>query len=392
MTKAIPELYRRTEALRIEYAEKLSHELAERHRKLDQGAARKSGTSIAEARREWLEQTDDRKTRRARSNATREFERFTCEELRVSTFDDLRQAHIAKYRSHIGKRSDLERSTRNRWMSSVSLFIKWAIANEYVPFLTAEAVQATLPRFKLPNRPKLPHEHSEIRTVFAAALRHDEAVIDGEAKLQPCFAMPLVVGVMLGCMRIEESTLIVGSDFNDKALLDGKRVGRIDVRAEVAKGSEPRQIYLDHTPLGARYFRLCKAARTPDEPLLGVPNYWQACKIMQAMRDRFGAPKTFTWKKWRRTGDCYLVSAPNIFGSAAHIQASERLGHRLTTMQQYYSGAIVGLSKDATTLEQALGVEDLIRNACESFPASAARGAAADGDRAVRSSTRSATV
>jgi integrase len=304
--------------------------------------------------------------------------------LKVTSFDDLRQAHVAKYRSHVGLKSELERSTRNRWMSGVSLFLGWAIPNQYVPFLTTEAVRAALPRYKLANRPLRAHEHAEIRTIFEAAERHDEAVLADEEGVQPYLAMPLVIGTMFGCMRIEEATLIVGSDFQDKAVLDGKRVGRIDIRPDVGKGGEPREIYLDHTPLGARYFRLCKSARKPDEPLLGVPKYWMAAKVMQDMRNHFGAPPSFTWQKWRRTSDCYLCSAPHIFGAAAHIQASERLGHKLTTMQMYYTRAVAGISKDATTLEQALGVEDLLNRACASFamlPASAALEVVGDIDR-----------
>ena len=75
---------------------------------------------------------------------------------------------------------------------------------------------------------------------------------------------------------------------------------------------------------------------------------------------RFGAPE-FTWQDLRRTCGTYLTCAPGIYGAASDYLSSERLGHSLAVAKKHYLRAVTDVPRDARTLEDGLGIDDLLQ-------------------------------
>jgi hypothetical protein len=95
---------------------------------------------------------------------------------------------------------------------------------------------------------------------------------------------------------------------------------------------------------------------------------------MQRLRDDYGAPSNFTWQLLRKTCDTYLNCAPGIYGARAALFASAQLdgssfaemmnsarqGHTKEVARAFYIKIVKGIPKNATTLETAMRIDDVI--------------------------------
>lgn len=102
--------------------------------------------------------------------------------------------------------------------------------------------------------------------------------------------------------------------------------------------------------------------------------------VIDAARKRlvgvdFGAP-ALDWQVLRVTCASYLVNAPGIYGAAAVFLASRCLGHSTTVADRHYRGIVKGIPASATTLEEAMGLADLLLKIAPAAAASEAPGAA----------------
>lgn len=70
----------------------------------------------------------------------------------------------------------------------------------------------------------------------------------------------------------------------------------------------------------------------------------------------YGEPKGWTWQTLRRTCGTFLTCAPGIFGAASAYRSARQLGHSVAIAERHYVG-VVKVPKEATTLEEAMGVE-----------------------------------
>ena len=363
--RLIPLEWRGTPELRQEYAARKAERIEERKRELARGATPKTGTAIAEARRQWLETTLHAGTRKMHRNGTTAFEAWTTEH-GVLVFDDLRKGHLAAFRDHLPS-VGVGASTRNRWLINTGAFLKWAIGHEYVPFVSPEHIKQTFTRWPTSKEEIVPYTPRELRKIFEAAERHDRDLLAPQTgpgrKRKPIPITPLITLVTLSGMRREEAVELRREDFDPNAQVQGRRVvGAIKVRSEIAKGGEARTIKLDYSPALAGYLRALQLATTKGERLCGII-YSQAGVAMDRLQNAYGVP-FFTWQRLRQTASCFLTSAPNIFGSAAHIQSARRLGHSLKVADQYYLEAVEGLDEHARTLEAAMGVTDTLTRVC----------------------------
>jgi integrase len=75
--------------------------------------------------------------------------------------------------------------------------------------------------------------------------------------------------------------------------------------------------------------------------------------------ESFGAP-TFTWHDLRRTCGTFLTCAPSIYGGASAFLSAKRLGHSVAVSEKHYAGNLNNISVDASTLEEAMGIADLL--------------------------------
>lgn len=71
------------------------------------------------------------------------------------------------------------------------------------------------------------------------------------------------------------------------------------------------------------------------------------------------ARKHLTWQLLRSTCSTYLTNAPSIAGAAAVFVSAKRCGHSVMVAKKHYAG-LVSVSREARTLEAAMGIEGLV--------------------------------
>jgi len=82
-----------------------------------------------------------------------------------------------------------------------------------------------------------------------------------------------------------------------------------------------------------------------------------------ALAHRHGAPVELTWRLLRHTCATYLTCAPGIYGAASAYMSARQLGHSVGVAQRHYLGLVRGIPREATTLEEAMGIHDLLDHA-----------------------------
>jgi hypothetical protein len=233
----------------------------------------------------------------------------------------------------------------------------------YCPQLT-EAYPKALKKFREAKSPPKPLQRGDVRKTFEAAARHDA----GEAsRFGPILPM-IVVSTLLGTRR-SESVQLDWTHFRADAVDEsGRTVGAVVVPASISKTKTERTIFLDYTPGLHDYLIRLKLATGAKGTITGV-TYHQAGRAQPRLRKVYGAARDFSWQRLRITSSTFLTSAPSIFGSASHSQSAARLGHSWKTAETFYAKSVAGISGDAKTLEDALGIADLVKSACDAVQA-----------------------
>lgn len=374
--ETIPIEWRESEDLQIKFCEKRARELNEERRRIALGLALPEKVTVRAAIEEWLDTYPDQNTRTTYAEGTGRFERWMTAN-GVSTLDVVIGRHLVKFRNSLPS-EEVANTTRNKWLRSVGTFLQWGIAMDYCPHL-AEDYKTALKKFREPKSPPKPLQHTVVRKAFEAVERHDADVFrmtrhekvggrrrqrGATPKYDPMMPM-LMVTTLLGTRR-SEGVRLDWSHFKPDAVDEsGNVVGAMVVPAEVSKTKTERMIFLDYSPGLRDYLIRLKLATGGKGSIVSI-SYDQAAKALPRLRSVYGAPIEFSWQAMRVTGSSYLTSSPAIFGSASHSQSAARLGHSWKTAERYYAKSLVGIARDATTLEAALGIEDLVKRACQS--------------------------
>ena len=273
---------------------------------------------------------------------------------------------------------DREKTTLNKFLRATGTFFMWAIRKRYCPKLKAEELDA-LEKWKANIENPVPLDPPQVRAIFEAVGRHDQAVYKltrsekiggrrrrrGSTPRYPSL-MPMLMLTALAGLRKKEATELTWAHYRKDALdAAGRKVGEITVPAHISKTKRARTIPLDHSPALRRYLNKRLLATGGEGTLTGI-TYEQASKALRRVREVYGAPREFDWQTMRVTASSYLTSARNIFGASAHALSAARLGHTWAVAENFYAAPIAGIAGDATTLEAALQIEDLVKRACDS--------------------------
>ncbi|MCC6572872.1 MAG: tyrosine-type recombinase/integrase [Planctomycetes bacterium] len=253
------------------------------------------------------------------------------------------------------------------------------------PALHSDSIKDSL-RFVKWQKP-LPHfvEASEIRTLLAAALRHDNSTFDfarrGKVRQASPHSRPPVAPMIA-------VALLSGMRFGELQHLTWEQVKADEIRLDATdtKTGHGRKIDLAPTPALSELFSRLKLQAgecpfvfgTASKDNRGRVHYAPVRRtLVEAERKRlwqeFGAPR-FTWHDLRRTCGTFLCCAPSIFGAASAFLAAKRLGHSVKVSERHYLGQ-VKVAPDARTLEDAFGCADVFKKLCG--PASASNPLAA---------------
>jgi integrase len=201
----------------------------------------------------------------------------------------------------------------------------------------------------------------QISELLAAAERHDAETfaLTREGKKDAPRYVPIsgfVRFLLLTGMRLSEGLNLLWRDVDIEAL-------EIRLEHSATKTGHGRVVALDCCPSLVAELGRMKAAVGEDAESQPV---WQSLtrELCESTRKRlirdYAAP-VFTWHDLRRTCGTFLTCAPSIYGGASAFLSAKRLGHSVQVAEAHYAGALNGIDREAHTLEQAMGLEPLLK-------------------------------
>lgn len=331
----------------------------------------------------------------------------------IASTDDVDEHNLAAFRAWItgarrnepvagerrGSRAAGERPLSkvsiNSYLKSVKAALNQLRSVGLLPKIHSEEVLSkALKRVKEDKHEPVVLRAAEVRSLVLACMRHDEARFertrDENAGRLPLGSTeryhaitPFVVFLLLTGCRLNEALSLTWDRVDLDAPDDhGRPIGRVRVTADASKTHEFRSVDLDVCPTlrtllralrertgghGRVFPEITEAVAKASVRRLTAPIPEQITSTEKRSRGqrtpppRFGAP-AFGWHTLRRTCGTFLVCAPGIYGSASVYLAAKRLGHSVEVAEKHYLNVVRGIDPTHRTLEDALGIEELVRD------------------------------
>jgi integrase len=385
------------ETIRREWAIKKSQSLRARKAELASGAPLKNYTAIAGAIEKYLAKCAamhrPATVRAYRKAAKKLLEWIKKTGLQYS--EQLTLPCLSQFYSHLvsqpkrvpvkgGRKGAKRISTEKRSASGINsdLTSIKAMLNDWrrfglVPKLSRDDIHDALRPLPTDKpRPKF-LKIKEIRQLLESCLRHDSATFKmtrvekqngGDTGNSPRHDPigQLVLFVLLSGCRIGEARTLRWSAVDLEAQA-GK--GEYILESTATKTREERAVFLAVTPILKVQLQQQLALKgDKDEYVFGgkAPySEYAATKVRQRLFKDYGSPK-FTWQTLRKTAGTFLSNSGGIFGGASAYRSARQLGHSVSVAERFYVG-LVHVPNSAATLEEAMGIEDLVNRIVESI-------------------------
>lgn len=382
-----------TAEARREWAIAKSRQLAARRRELELGAAPKTETPLAGTIDEYLQA----RARQMRPD-TLVADQKACDRLLtwarqegLSQVEDLTPARLAAFReSRVAapKQAQVKEGGRGARHTTGGRRSPATVNHELRPVLAllnrwrrlglVDASRDQLGEVLKPLR--VPHSRPEFLTptrcqeLLAASLRHDAATYketaaehrgEGEKGTTPRYepVAPFLAFLLLTGCRVKEALELRWADIDlDARDINGKPVGEIQLDGAATKTRRHRRIGFEVAPTLRKLLAALRLRSGGAEYVFGGDRPMPRTRI-EAARKRlsrsYGAP-AYTWQHLRQTTAVYLTNAPSIFGGSSAYQSASQLGHSVAVAERHYVEQVRGIPVDATTLERALEIDNLM--------------------------------
>lgn len=375
-----------TAEARREWAIQKARDVAKRRMELDSGAPRTTGTALSVALERYFgdhPQLRDR-TKTIYRTAASKLETWGRRNGAKSA-DDLTRAKLMSFRARLiaepkrvavagGKRGERAAmggprspAAINQDLRSIRTVLGYLRDLDLFPKLTHDDLRRALKR--LPNNTERAEylKPSEIQGLLEAAIRHDAETFAatraehgglraaGSTARYAAIA-PFVSFVLLTGMRFGEAIDIDWSAVDLEALdHDGKKVGEVHLEGDNTKTHKARTVGLEVSPALRTMLASMRLASGGKGRVFAFSRA-SAEAAGKRLKAEYGAPEAFSWQMLRSTCATYLTNAPGIFGAASAYRSAKQLGHSVTVAEKHYTDVLRGISKDARTLEAAMGI------------------------------------
>ena len=305
-----------------------------------------------------------------------------ADKAKIKSLASLREQHLAGLRDSLlrtkatritaaGRRGErrptnrkLSPTTINRELGRIRVFFNEARRLGRTPYLDRDTITDQLGSIRGERSVPAFLRRAEIKELLEAALRHDRRTFDLTREEKAAGATtgatprydpiaPFVLFVLLSGCRLREARELRRKYYYPDAK-------EIILPPQATKTSIGRSIDLAVSPSLVRLLN-AKTLKGGEFFFGGAdPASKDAIEAAkQRLLGTFGAP-SFTWQRLRQTCASFLTNAPAIYGAASAYMSAKRTGHSVSVAESSYVGIVRDIPKDARTLEQAMGIEELV--------------------------------
>lgn len=252
-------------------------------------------------------------------SAARHFERYLLEVCRVETTAEIRPEHLAGFRAHLAHKGSP--ATINAYVRFVAMLLNAWRRQRFVSVTRDEIYD---------SMPQRPVKLQDVRWLRTDELRKILSLP------RSAFAKALV---LTGC-RVNELWNLRDEEFD----AFGKALVLPGSRTKTGRG---RTVDLSICPKVIPIIRDRRWGGSPSTQRRLLDD-------LQVLSD------PWTWKDLRSTCATYLTNAGGIWGGASAFRSAKQLGHSVVVAERRYVGLVPGINMQATTLEEVMGIEDLL--------------------------------
>lgn len=390
--EALPAGLKTAEA-REQWAKRKLHTLTKRKVELEGGAARATGLGLGAVLKKYYDAHPHLRERTIEGyrGATAKLEAWAVG-VKLGGADALTRAKLIDFKAWLvasprkkmvpgqkrGQRvdGDKPRSVErvNSELRKVRTVLGYLVDADLLPGLKYDDLRRAMKRLPGTIERVEALKSAELQQILQAALDHDKATfaetraehvgqgrrsIGTTPRHKPI--APFVAFCMLtGCRFGEAVQATWGAVDLDAKGDDGRVVGEVHLQATATKTRRARTIDLAVSPALRSMLAAMKPSDAAPEALVFGLTRGEANTAARRMRSEYGAPKRFTWQALRRTAGTFLTNAPGIYGAASAYRSAKQLGHSVAVAEKHYVGLVRGIPADVRTLEDAMGVSDLV--------------------------------
>lgn len=334
------------EAMRRAWAVKKAEALAALRRAVTSGVVESSRVSVKSAVESYLAAVEHDGTRLNKSCVLDAFVEW-CGKAGIHELAEINGPRLMRWRDYVLRPGNPHvASTRNRWLVTSGIFLRWASKRGLAPMLPFDSVRNACERGPEPQKAIEFLRPEQLRTLLRCAIDHDE-VPSRRRK-----AGPFLLALLLSGMRFDEMAQLRWEEVDLAA-------GEIRLPAERVKTKAARIVAMKESPLlAALLLRMRARAGAQPELVFDFPQHsaWESVRLR--LIEEHGAP-AFTAHGLRRTCGTLLTNAAGIYGGASAWHSAKRLGHSVEMAERLYAGVLRDLPADARCIEDAAGVRDL---------------------------------
>ena len=229
--------------------------------------------------------------------------------------------------------------TRNLHLAVAGAWLRWARELGQLPRCTPENIKAALKRQKAAREPIEVLRPQQVRDVLRSCIAHDEAEREQVA--------PLALLLLLTGMRYAEGAELLWGEVDLEAKAIRLPAARVKTKAA-------RTVTLAECPTVLELLGALRLRGGGNGRVFGIKRTVAEKLRLRTISD-YKAP-TWDWRTLRRTCGSAIACA-GVLGPGSPFLAAKRAGHSVAIAERHYLGVYSDLPRDATTIEQALGIE-----------------------------------
>ncbi len=314
-------------------------ELRKLRGQLELGSGAALRIDIEQSHRDYIASASNERTKLARIPALASVAEF-LEKQGAKSVQDISAPMLAAWGNHVRRPANPHAiGTRNLHLSVVAAWLRSARELGQLPRCAPEDIKSTLRRQQGARDPIEVLRPQQVRDVLRSCIAHDEAEREQVA--------PLALLLLLTGMRYREGAELVWGEVDLEAKAIRLPAARVKTKAArtVTLAECPSVLELLGTLRlrgggGGRVFRI---ERTRAEAM------------RRSTMGDYKAPQ-WDWRTLRRTCGSVIACA-GVLGPGSVFLAAKRAGHSVAIAERHYLGVYSDLPRDATTIEQALGIE-----------------------------------